>query len=44
MGAVDGKFGSRTLEAVKAFQAENGLKIDGVAGQETWKALENKGD
>lgn len=44
VGAVDGKFGSRTLEAVKAFQAENGLKIDGVAGQETWKALENKGD
>lgn len=32
---VDGKFGSNTLTAVKAFQAANGLKVDGKVGPET---------
>ena len=39
VGAIDGIFGIRTLEAVKAYQAENGLKVDGIVGPETWKSL-----
>ena len=36
---VDGIFGSKTLEAVKAFQADNGLNVDGVVGEKTWRKL-----
>ncbi|AUX33048.1 MULTISPECIES: peptidoglycan-binding protein [Sorangium] len=39
-GGVDGVFGDRVEEAVKAFQAERGLLVDGVAGQITLKALD----
>ena len=39
-GALDGDFGSKTESAVKAFQAAVGLTADGVAGVDTWKALE----
>lgn len=42
VGAIDGKFGIKTLEAVKAFQAENNLTVDGIVGINTWNALENK--
>ena len=38
-GAVDGIYGKGTVEAVKAFQKKNGLKADGIAGIETYKAL-----
>lgn len=38
---VDGKFGDKTLEAVKAFQADNGLVVDGVVGAKTWGKLNN---
>ena len=38
-GAVDGIYGKGTVEAVKAFQKKNGLKADGVAGIETYRAL-----
>ena len=37
---VDGDFGSATLAAVKAFQGDNGLTVDGVVGKKTWEALE----
>jgi hypothetical protein len=40
-GRVDGQFGSRTREAVLAFQADNGLTTDGRVGPQTWLALEN---
>ena len=40
VGAVDGIFGVKTLEAVKAFQAENGLVADGIVGKKTWEKLE----
>lgn len=36
---VDGVFGSATETAVRGFQAEQGLKVDGVAGERTWLAL-----
>jgi peptidoglycan hydrolase-like protein with peptidoglycan-binding domain len=38
-GTVDGDFGWRTTEAVKAFQEQAGLHVDGVVGDKTWHAL-----
>ncbi|MTI80645.1 MAG: spore cortex-lytic enzyme [Firmicutes bacterium] len=38
-GIVDGIYGPDTFQAVKNFQAKNGLNVDGVIGQNTWKAL-----
>lgn len=37
--AVDGIFGAKTLEAVKAYQADHGLTVDGVVGKATWSKL-----
>ena len=36
---VDGDFGSETLAAVKAFQKDNGLTVDGIVGPATWEKL-----
>lgn len=38
--SVDGKFGSKTEQAVKDFQRLYGLTVDGVCGPKTWDALE----
>jgi murein L,D-transpeptidase YcbB/YkuD len=38
-GAVDGKIGPQTQEAVKAFQRDHGLEPDGVIGRRTWDKL-----
>ena len=38
-GPIDGKLGSQTREAVKEFQRINGLKADGVVGNQTWDKL-----
>lgn len=38
-GTVDGKFGNKTLAAVKEFQRKHGLTDDGVVGRQTWAEL-----
>lgn len=34
-GTADGIYGNKTVQAVKAFQAAEGLTVDGIAGQDT---------
>lgn len=38
---ADGKYGNKTVEAVKAFQRDNGLTADGITGKNTWAALDS---
>ena len=38
-GSVDGIYGAKTKEAVKYFQRKNGIKVDGIVGNQTLKAL-----
>ncbi len=38
---VDGDFGKDTLAAVKAFQQDRGLVVDGIVGKMTWRELMN---
>lgn len=38
---VDGDFGSVTEKAVKEFQKDNGLTVDGIVGEKTWKVLDS---
>ena len=38
-GSIDGKYGSGTMAAVKAFQSNNGLSADGLAGTKTYAVL-----
>jgi peptidoglycan hydrolase-like protein with peptidoglycan-binding domain len=35
----DGVFGAITYSAIKKFQICNGIKVDGIVGPETWRAL-----
>ncbi len=38
-GPIDGKMGSYTRKAIREFQKENGLEVDGVAGKKTKSLL-----
>ncbi len=40
-GKVDGDFGTNTLNAVKDFQKAHKLEVDGIAGPDTIKAINN---
>ncbi|MFE9646905.1 protein kinase [Streptomyces sp. NPDC006365] len=39
---VDGQFGQDTLRAVKQFQGDKGLDVDGDVGPNTWAALRSR--
>ena len=39
---IDGDFGPETERAVKNFQADKGLEVDGIVGSATYRALMNK--
>jgi peptidoglycan hydrolase-like protein with peptidoglycan-binding domain len=38
-GAIDGRMGKQTREAIRAFQKANNLAVDGKVGKETWELL-----
>lgn len=40
VGKIDGDFGVKTENAVKAYQAEHGLTVDGIVGVKTWALIE----
>jgi N-acetylmuramoyl-L-alanine amidase len=40
---VDGIFGERTVDAVKRFQQDRGLRASGIVDQETWQELVDAG-
>lgn len=39
-GPIDGKLGPQSRDAMKKFQADKGLKVDGIAGTQTKQALD----
>lgn len=39
VGEIDGVFGGNTEQAVKEFQQENGLAVDGIVGPATWQTV-----
>ena len=41
-GQIDGIYGKITADAVRAFQRDNGLAVDGITGPATWAALNAK--
>jgi len=43
-GAVDGKIGSGSKQAILDFQKDHNLKVDGVIGQNTWGELKYYSD
>ena len=40
VGEIDGDCGVKTVNAIKAFQKDNGLEVDGIVGKNTWKMIE----
>ncbi|MGI6699810.1 MAG: peptidoglycan-binding protein [Christensenellales bacterium] len=40
-GSIDGKYYDDTLKAVRLFQMQNGLVVDGIVGQKTLNTLES---
>ena len=41
-GSADGIFGTKTQNAVKAWQKANGLVSDGIIGRNSWNVLDNQ--
>jgi len=39
---VDGNYGAKTEQAVRAFQKKLGIQVDGTVGNQTWAALRDK--
>ena len=39
-GAIDGKVGKNTVQAIRQFQEEHALKVDGIIGNQTWTQLQ----
>ena len=39
-GGLDGVFGSKTYNAVRAYQRSVGLAVDGIVGCNTWRSLQ----
>lgn len=42
-GGIDGIFGPKTAQAVRSFQGNVGITIDGIVGGQTWGALLSAG-
>ncbi len=40
-GNIDGKIGGKTIEAIKKFQRDNNLKVDGIVGASTWAQMKS---
>ncbi len=40
-GAIDGKIGSGTKQAIVQFQKDKNLKADGIVGRQTWELLKS---
>jgi N-acetylmuramoyl-L-alanine amidase len=38
-GTIDGIFGNKTLDALKQFQKDNDLVVDGIVGPKTWAKI-----
>jgi len=38
-GPIDGRVGAKTSAAIRRFQRDNKLKVDGIVGQATWAKL-----
>ena len=41
-GGLDGVFGNRTYNSVRSYQSRNGLAVDGIVGNNTWRVLMNE--
>lgn len=39
-GSADGIYGPNTESAIRSFQRNNGLSVDGIAGENTWRYLD----
>ncbi len=39
---LDGIFGQRTLNALRSFQRQNGLAVDGICGCQSWRSITNQ--
>jgi len=40
VGSIDGKMGPKTRAAIRSFQKDEGLSVDGIAGKNTQRALQ----